>query len=428
MTSEVVILNKKGLVVAADSAVTSSGLVSGEHPRYSKAANKIFDASPHGNLAITIFSNADIDRVPWEVAIKLYRDSLVGTPKLAKIADYVDSLTRFLTANSSLFPAQYLADLREKRLSDAMIRVLRLANIEAPGFLDDQNSAATRTNLWNIAKPILAQDFANLPVHSALTTAEYQNTLQNSAQFVASVTAELQNSALTGVIPVPKDLADLAVEVFYKDPTTLLTYTGLVIAGYGEQDIFPQYRAINVYGHIGSELLIEAPNRGPGYDKYEVTHENGSWIQAFAQSSMIDVFTDGFNYSLRNIIREKSQSKFNSLVDELRATGLAIPANVADQIVDNVHTAFMKEWQVENYEVNFHPLRSVLSGLSIQEMAHLAENLLTLESLKERVTSPSESVGGPIDIAAITKAEGLVWIQRKHYFNADLNLRYIHRA
>ena len=63
----------------------------------------------------------------------------------------------------------------------------------------------------------------------------------------------------------------------------------------------------------------------------------------------------------------------------------------------------------------------------LQEMAHLAESLLGLESLKERVTSASESVGGPIDVAAITKSEGLVWIKRKHYFDASLNMRYVSR-
>jgi hypothetical protein len=47
--------------------------------------------------------------------------------------------------------------------------------------------------------------------------------------------------------------------------------------------------------------------------------------------------------------------------------------------------------------------------------------------LKERVTSPSESVGGPIDVAVITRAEGLVWVKRKHYFDPELNLRYLNR-
>jgi len=33
----------------------------------------------------------------------------------------------------------------------------------------------------------------------------------------------------------------------------------------------------------------------------------------------------------------------------------------------------------------------------------------------------SESVGGPIDVALISKGDGFVWIERKHYFRAELN-------
>jgi hypothetical protein len=69
--------------------------------------------------------------------------------------------------------------------------------------------------------------------------------------------------------------------------------------------------------------------------------------------------------------------------------------------------------------------------LAVDEMANLAETLVTLESLKEKVTRPTESIGGPVDVAAITKAEGLVWIKRKHYFDLSLNARYqarLHRA
>jgi len=73
------------------------------------------------------------------------------------------------------------------------------------------------------------------------------------------------------------------------------------------------------------------------------------------------------------------------------------------------------------------PLRRVLSALPINEMAELAETLVNLQSLKEKVTKPSEEVGGPIDVAVITKNEGLVWINRKHYFEPDLNVRYIAR-
>jgi hypothetical protein len=37
------------------------------------------------------------------------------------------------------------------------------------------------------------------------------------------------------------------------------------------------------------------------------------------------------------------------------------------------------------------------------------------------VTFTTETVGGPIDVAVITKGDGLIWIKRKHYFDKELN-------
>ena len=33
----------------------------------------------------------------------------------------------------------------------------------------------------------------------------------------------------------------------------------------------------------------------------------------------------------------------------------------------------------------------------------------------------SETVGGPVDVAVISKGDGFIWIDRKHYFRKDLN-------
>ena len=34
----------------------------------------------------------------------------------------------------------------------------------------------------------------------------------------------------------------------------------------------------------------------------------------------------------------------------------------------------------------------------------------------------AETIGGPVEIAAITKHEGFKWVSRKHYYNAELNV------
>ena len=33
----------------------------------------------------------------------------------------------------------------------------------------------------------------------------------------------------------------------------------------------------------------------------------------------------------------------------------------------------------------------------------------------------SETVGGPVDVAVISKGDGFIWIDRKHYFRKELN-------
>jgi len=68
-----------------------------------------------------------------------------------------------------------------------------------------------------------------------------------------------------------------------------------------------------------------------------------------------------------------------------------------------------------------------VSMLPKDELASLAEALVNLTVLKRRTSTEAETVGGPIDVAVITKGDGFVWIKRKHYFDPALNPRYMAR-
>ena len=63
----------------------------------------------------------------------------------------------------------------------------------------------------------------------------------------------------------------------------------------------------------------------------------------------------------------------------------------------------------------------VIPAMPIQDAIDLSEFLidLTIKFSKFNVGAPT--VGGPIEIAAITKYEGFKWVKRKHYFNTELN-------
>lgn len=64
-----------------------------------------------------------------------------------------------------------------------------------------------------------------------------------------------------------------------------------------------------------------------------------------------------------------------------------------------------------------------LSFLPRDEMIYMAEGMINLTSFKRRLVldNYSETVGGPIDIAYISKGDGFIWIKRKKYFEKDMN-------
>ena len=59
--------------------------------------------------------------------------------------------------------------------------------------------------------------------------------------------------------------------------------------------------------------------------------------------------------------------------------------------------------------------------MPIQDAIELAEWLVHTTEMFSRFMPGPQSVGGPIEIAAITKYEGFKWVRRKHYYDSSLN-------
>jgi hypothetical protein len=61
------------------------------------------------------------------------------------------------------------------------------------------------------------------------------------------------------------------------------------------------------------------------------------------------------------------------------------------------------------------------AAMPIQDVIDLAEFFVNLAIGYSRFSPGASSVGGPIEIAAITKHESFKWVRRKHYFSAKFN-------
>ena len=64
----------------------------------------------------------------------------------------------------------------------------------------------------------------------------------------------------------------------------------------------------------------------------------------------------------------------------------------------------------------------VNGAMPIQDAIDLAEFLVDVTIKYVRFCPGSETVGGPIEVAAISKHEGFKWTKRTHYYSGALNL------
>ena len=71
MTTEVIIKNKSGLVMAADSAVTISNIFT--PGKVYNSANKLFSLSKYDPIGILVYNSVNINQIPVEIIIKEYR-------------------------------------------------------------------------------------------------------------------------------------------------------------------------------------------------------------------------------------------------------------------------------------------------------------------------------------------------------------------
>lgn len=70
----------------------------------------------------------------------------------------------------------------------------------------------------------------------------------------------------------------------------------------------------------------------------------------------------------------------------------------------------------QNMQVGF-----ILPAMPLQDAIDLAEFMVDVTVKFSRFTMGAPTVGGPIEIAAISKHEGFRWVQRKYYFSRELN-------
>lgn len=425
MTAVIGILNKSGVALAADSAVTISG---GNGRKIYNSAYKIITLSKYHPVGIMLYSSASFMGIPWEVLIKEYRKGL-GKRAFDTLKEYQTDFIEYLRTNLSLVSSEIQDEVLAsmiKYISRSVITDITKVNIK---LIDSKRTVKGKKEI--IKKKL------GIKLKELLLKYESEVSLNDFSDYSYEKYKKKHKEVLNMMFDKYYSSLDLSAIVksrLFKVIHHLISsnyflgnWTGLVFTGYGTKEIYPSCLPIKV-GEVIDGRIRWKEIQGEG----AVISDNlRAAIRPFAQRDVIDTILSGIDLKLEDTIfstfSEFLKSFIKILTDKIGDDDKALKGKIGNINVEELINDYSTNFQELKREKHIKPLMSAVASLSKEDLAELAESLVYLTYLKRRMSGSEESVGGPIDVAIITKGDGFVWIKRKHYFSSDLNKDFIYK-
>lgn len=417
MTAIVGVLNKHAVAIAADSAVTM-----GDTHKVINSGNKIFTLSKYHPVAIMTYNAAEFMGTPWEIIIKQYRKQLGDEPK-STLEEYLHDFVDYLTKQNYLTSE----DVQKESLYMQAYFFYKLCVDRAVGkaFAQKRPFKLTDPNVFSYIKTELEEIIKSASSKKLCETLQ-DYSLKDFLTYSKDVFDRLYNETLPIPMVIPEVERSYFEEVFYNymvSEVAFTAYTGLVFTGYGEQEMFPSIMSLKVSLFIDGRLKYFIENDRT----FHVTTFSGSCIAPYAQDDVIKTIMGGMYPGFVDIINQVVRSSVLTYTGNVKKLAASNPSysGLIKELNKFDNEAFIRsidksisDQMFEKYTKN---LISTVSGLGKEDMANMAESFISLTSLVRRMSPHEETVGGPVDVAVISKGDGFVWINRKHYFNPEYN-------
>ena len=424
MTAEVAILNRGAVAIAADSAVTAGG----QDPKIYNTANKVFALSTLEPVAVMIYGLGSFGAIPWDTIVKEYRRKL-GPTSYATVAEYatdfinyIRELTRYIPETSQ---QEFVATVAQWELGG--LRSLMQQQLDQTSAEDEVSSRpdkeAVLTQLVEDRTAYLTQIERVNNLDSDHVARELQSAIEDWPTFTKKALG--LTSVSTETIDMAAAMVTLSLQIAGESPWS----SGVVVAGFGSEQLFPALEHYSIDGVIANILRTRI------LDSVEIGRDSTALIIPFAQKDMVMTFMDGVHPGYRRAIDEFVDESIGLFTQHFaEQVKDCVAPDAYEELLDQMQEArsqttanFQKRLGILLQENSSEPIMSTVEILPKEELAEMAEALVNLSSFRQRVTPEMETVGGPIDVAIISKGDGLVWIKRKHYFTPELNFRYFER-
>lgn len=425
MTAEVAVMNRNGVALAADSAVT----VLGRMPKIYDSADKLFQLSNHAPVGVMVYGATSLLQVPWETLVKMYRRELADH-LFPSLRGYADDFMRFLKSRKEFFPKQDQSDLVNAFFKSYFQNIVERYRNTVDTVIEE-HGPVTEAEARRVFRDLVGQELRSVRKFPRLDGLPRDI----CSRMVKTYGKEMEaaREAVFGDFglrsPTKEKLGRLGAEVLTRVVLERgVTPRGVVVAGFGERELYPSVVERHLFGVIlGYPFQYEC-------NAVQVGAKVDACVSPFAQQEMVRTFIEGIDPDLKRFLEESVEELMPKVADvfvellksKSRAYGEKVGSRIASSLT-HLASELKKGWDEER-EANYtRVVMEMVGSLPKSELAAMAESLVNLTKFKRRVSMQKETVGGAIDVAVITKGDGFVWVKRKHYFPAELNPRFFGR-
>ncbi|WP_064608584.1 hypothetical protein [Photobacterium sp. J15] len=424
MTAEIAVMNKSAVALAADSAVTISG---GGTSKIYNGAEKLFALTKYHPVGIMVYGTGSLCNVPWELVIKEYRKQLQNK-SFDTLDGYAEDFWNFLCKEERIIPM----DLRENSLTQTYLQaydyLFSLADDAAVKFVEEQDrkpNVEESIEIISSSCSVLIESFDESDFYNGFDQAFLEELSANGIKQVKAIT-EAKHPEIDFPDELIQKISQLFATISCKQNGHSVD-TGVVFAGYGEKEYFPVVLAYNVHGFVGDKLKY-SPDPGKS------AAAGASGLQAYAQDDEVITFMSGVNPYLEQVISDaykqsigESLHKAFELLEQAYEDQPKQLSDIRAALLEHANQSWdqaSKNIQLHKRQEHVDKVLQMIEFLPKQDLAYMAESLVNMTAFKRKVSNDSETVGGPIDVAIISKGDGFIWVKRKHYFDKELNSHY----
>ena len=417
MTSQLVLGNGSGIVLASDSAITIRG------GRTFESFEKVYGLPGPHRLAVMLSGNALYSRIPIEVLVKEWIRSLSDNVE-ASVEDYREDFVSWIGNRADRWQS---ASGREVAAWNSLVRELGNLTDWLKRNLDGAEEEESPADLVLANLRRINEDDSTWSSIVSSSEAESiidrwwepDNTLLSPPGSPRPGLEKVVGDRFDGI---PRsETIDQEIRTYLRlvvEKAVNFPETGgrahLIFVGYGVNDLLPTLARLDLYGGMGKKVWSESHE--PTLPRF--AGASYALIQSAAQDETIDLILFGYDRGLARTGLSQALDSVLPFDQGPEETDLSDQGPEEAESPSLANQRFRKEL-IEKHDEEmdaltraefFERAMATVAVMPLLDLADAAKALVAVQVLTLDIKGKLPSVGGHIDVASITPDEGFRWI------------------